>query len=182
MSRIPLVDPADAPDKNRELLENLPVQLNIFRMMAHAENSLRPLLALGSSILAHQQLDSKLREFAILQAAQQTPGEYEWTQHVPIAKATGATDEQIEALQRGDVKAACFDELESLVVRFNDQALAHTKVDKELFDALLARTSPREIVELLITLGYYAMLGRLTEVTETDIDPPANTAVVDALK
>jgi alkylhydroperoxidase family enzyme len=150
-------------------------------MMAHAETSFRPLLRLGGSILSQQELDPKLREFAILQAAQQTPGEYEWIQHVPIAKATGATDDQISALERGDVKADCFDELESLVVRFNDQALAKTKVDAELFEAVRAKLSPREIVELLITLGYYAMLGRLTEVTETELDPPANTAVVDAI-
>jgi len=182
MSRIPLVDPEMAPPKNREALERLPVRLNIFRMMAHAETAFRPLLRLGGAILSQQQLDPKLRELAILQAAQHTPGEYEWIQHVPIAKATGASDAQIEALSRGDVTAACFDELESLVVRFNQQALADTKVDPELFDAVRRRLSPREIVELLITLGYYAMLARLTEVTELDLDPPADTVVVDALR
>ena len=182
MSRIPLVDPAQVPEKNREALENLPVKLNIFRMMAHAETAFRPLLRLGGAILSQQELPPKLREFAILQAAQQTPGEYEWIQHVPIAKATGATDAQIEALSRGDVKADCFDEVESLVVRFNDQALAKTKVDAELFASVQQHLSDREIVELLITLGYYAMLGRLTEVTETDLEPAADTKVVDALR
>lgn len=182
MSRIPLVDPAKAPEKNREVLENLPVKLNIFRMMAHAETAFRPLLRLGTAILSQQALDPKLREFAILQAARHTPGEYEWIQHVPIAKATGATDAQIEALERGDVSADCFDELESLVVRFNDQAMAKTKVDAQLFDALREHLSDREIVELLVTLGYYAMLGRLTEVTETDLDAPTDTKVVDSLR
>lgn len=182
MSRIPLVDPEKAPPKNREILENLPVELNIFRMMAHAETAFRPLLRLGTAILSQQALDPKLREFAILQAARHTPGEYEWIQHVPIAKATGATDAQIEALQRGDVSADCFDEVESLVVRFNDQAMAKTKVDADLFEALQKHLSDREIVELLITLGYYSMLGRLTEVTETDLDAPADTKVVDALR
>ena len=71
MSRIPLVDPAEAPEENREILESLPVKLNIFRMMAHAETSFRPLLQLGTAILSRQELDPKLREFAILQAAQQ---------------------------------------------------------------------------------------------------------------
>lgn len=182
MSRIPLVDPQQAPPKNREILENLPVDLNIFRMMAHAETAFRPLLQLGTAILSKQKLAPKLREFAILQAARHTPGEYEWIQHVPIAKAAGATQAQIDAIERGDVKAACFDELEGLVVRFNDQAMAKSKVEAGLFEAVRAHLSDREIVELLITLGYYSMLGRMTEVTETDLDEPADTRVVDALR
>jgi alkylhydroperoxidase family enzyme len=176
MSRIPLVDPAQAPAENRAALERLP-RLDIFRMMAHAETAFRPLLRLGGAILSQQQLDPKLREFAILQAAHHTPGEYEWIQHVPIAKATGATDEEIAALARGDVDADCFGELESLVVRFNQQALARTRVDAGLFEAVKKRLTHREIVELLITLGYYAMLGRLTEVTGLAPNPPADAVV-----
>jgi alkylhydroperoxidase family enzyme len=177
MARIPLVDPDKAPPENRAALERLP-KLDIFRMMAHAETAFRPLLRLGDAILSQQQLDPKLREFAILQAAQHTPGEYEWIQHVPIAKAAGATDAQIEALARADVGADCFDELESLVVRFNQQALANTAVDADLFEAVGKRLSPREIVELLITLGYYAMLARLTEVTGLAPNPPTDAPVV----
>jgi alkylhydroperoxidase family enzyme len=179
MSRIPLVDPDEAPPENRAALERLP-RLDIFRMMAHAETAFRPLLRLGGAILSQQELDPKLREFAILQAARHTPGEYEWIQHVPIAKAAGASDAQIEALARGDIAAGCFDALESLVVRFNDQALARTRVEPELFEALKARLSHREIVELLITLGYYAMLARLTEVTELAPNPPADAAALVA--
>jgi alkylhydroperoxidase family enzyme len=179
MARIPLVDPEQAPPENRAALARLPA-LDIFRMMAHAETAFRPLLRLGGAILSQQQLDPKLREFAILQAAHHTPGEYEWIQHVPIAKATGATDAQIAALAKGDAGAACFDELESLVVRFNQQALETTRVDAALFEAVAKRLSHREIVELLITLGYYAMLARLTEVTELAPNPPADAPVVDA--
>jgi alkylhydroperoxidase family enzyme len=181
MPRIPLLDPEQAPPENRAALARLP-GLDIFRMMAHAETAFRPLLRLGGAILSQQQLDPKLREFAILQAAQHTPGEYEWVQHVPIAKATGATAAQIEALARGDAAAACFDELESLVVRFNQQALANTSVDPDLFEAVAKRLSPREIVELLITLGYYAMLARLTEVTGTEPNPPADVNVAGAAR
>ena len=180
MSRLPLVDPERAPKKVREAFAALPAQLSIFKLMAHAENSFRPLLALGGSILARQQLDPKLRELAILQAAALTPGEYEWVQHVPIAKSVGATDAQIEALERGQLDADCFDERESLLLRFGAQALRETRVDASLFDAARVHFSPREIVELLITLGYYSMLARLTEVLELAAEAPAGTALVDA--
>ena len=93
MARLPYVDPATAPPKVREVLERLPVQLNIFRMMAHAETNFRPLLRLGASILGEQKLDARLRELAILRVAKLSPARYEWVQHVPIAKAVGATDD-----------------------------------------------------------------------------------------
>ncbi len=182
MARLPYVEAEGAPEKVREVLEAAPVRLNIFKMMAHAENMLRPLLRLGISILSEQKLDPKLREFAILQAAKLTPGEYEWVQHVPIAKGTGASDEQIEALERGDLGAACFDEVEQLVLRFNADVMERSQVSDDLFAAMEKRFTPREIVELLLTLGYYAMLARMTEVTKTDVDPPAGSRIIDALK
>jgi len=43
-----------------------------------------------------------------------------------------------------------------------------------------ARFSPREIVELILTIGYYMMIARLMETTEIDLDDPAGTAVLSA--
>ncbi len=121
MARLPYVDPATAPQAVRGALEALPVQLNVFRMMAHAETNFRPLLRLGSSILAEQELDAKLRELAILRVAHLDEAQYEWAQHVPVAKATGVSDAQIEALEGGDIWADCFDPGEQLLLRFTTE-------------------------------------------------------------
>ena len=51
----------------------------------------------------------------------------------------------------------------------------------KLIDGLREYT-PREIVETILTCGFYMTMARLTETTRTDIDPPAGTRVVDALK
>jgi len=182
MSRLPLVEPKDAPEDVRAILEALPVKLAIFRLMANAQTSFRPLLSLGTSILTRQELDPKLRELAILQAAALTPGEYEWVQHVPIAKAVGVSDAEIEALDRGDLEADCFGERERVLLQFGEQTLENSCVDGPLFEAARKHFSPREIVELILTLGYYSMLARLTEVAELAPEEPAGTAVVDAAR
>ncbi len=182
MARLPLVRPDDAPEPVREVLSALPVKLNIFRMMAHAETSFRPLLRLGGSILTQQELDPKLREFAILQAAALTPGEYEWIQHVPIAEATGATRAQIQAIETRDWDAECFEPAEGLALAFGADVLERASVSDERFAAMQKHFSSREIVELILTLGYYSMLARLTEVTKTDLDAPSATRVVDSLR
>ena len=182
MARLPYVDPATAPEAVRDVLARLPVSLNIFHMMAHAETSLRPLLGLGTSILAQQQLSPKLRELAILRVARLSPAEYEWVQHVPIALATGATQAQVDALQRGDIEAACFDAIERIVLRFTTEVLRDVRASDATFAELAGRLSPREIVELILTVGYYMMIARLLETTAVDIDQPAGTRVVDALR
>src|SRR3954454_20525405 len=117
MARLPSVDPATAPDQVREALEAVP-PLNVFRMVAHAETAFRPWLRYGGALLGAAQLDALLRELAILRVAKLTPGaDYEWVQHVPIALATGATDEQIAALATGDVEPGCFSSEQRVLLR-----------------------------------------------------------------
>jgi len=182
MSRIPLVDIDQAPTELQEAFQALPVQLNIFRMMAHAPNSFRPLMRLGSSILSAQQLEPELREYAILLAAGSYGGRYEWIQHVPIAEACGASQEQIDAVEKGRLDAACFDEKERAFLAFVDESAKKVRCSDATFAAMKKYFSDREIVETILTIGYYQMLARLTECTDTELDKPVGTRVVDALK
>jgi alkylhydroperoxidase family enzyme len=179
MARLPYVDPEAAPEAVREALARLPVKLNIFRMMAHAETSFRPMLSLGMSILAQQKLSPKLRELIILRVGSLSHARYEWVQHVPIALAAGASEAQIAALERGDVEGP-FDELERTVLRFATEVVREVRAGDDTFAALAALVSPREVVEVLLTIGYYMMIARLLESTAVDLDPPAGTRIVDA--
>jgi len=182
MARLPYVDPATAPAEVRDLLARLPVALNIFRMMAHAETDFRPLVQLGTAILGRQKLSARLRELTILRVAMLSPARYEWVQHVPIAEATGITRAQIDALERGDPDAACFDALDRLVLRFVTEVVREVRASEATFAAVAAVLSPQEIVELLLTVGYYMMIARLLETTAVDLDPPMGTKVIDAIR
>src|SRR6266576_3235836 len=108
MARLPYVDPSDAPEPVRDALARAP-DLNIFRMMANAETAFRPWLRWGAALLGELALDPLLRELAILRVARLTPhAEYEWVQHVPIAKAVGASEAQVAALESDDIEGDCF--------------------------------------------------------------------------
>ena len=116
MAQLPYVDPANAPEPVRDALGRVPA-LNIFRMMANADSAFRPWLRWGAALLGELQLDPLLREVAILRVARLTPhAEYEWVQHVPIALAVGATEEQVAALDRDEPEAECFSEAERRVL------------------------------------------------------------------
>src|SRR4051812_2424770 len=91
VARLPYVDPAKASPDVREALERVP-PLNIFRMTAQADSAFVPWLRWAGVLLSRLELDPLLRELAILRVARLTPdAEYEWVQHVPIAKGVGAT-------------------------------------------------------------------------------------------
>ena len=182
MARIPYVDPDTAPQAVREVFEVMPVRLNIFKMMAHAETNFRPWVMLGGSILSQQKLAAKLRELAILRVAQLTPARYEWVQHVPIALGVGATQDQVDALDRGEAEAACFDEVERLVLRFTTEVLRDVRASDSTFAAMTDRFSPQEIVELLLTIGFYMSIARVMETTDIDLEPGVGMAVIDAIK
>src|SRR3954464_13132701 len=115
MARLPYVDPDAASPDVREALERVP-PLNIFRMTAQADSAFVPWLRWAGVLLSRLDVDPALRELAILRVARLTPhAEYEWVQHVPIAKAVGATDEQVAALERDDAEADCFSGAEHAV-------------------------------------------------------------------
>src|SRR5438128_10350753 len=174
MARIPYVDPNDAPPPVREVLGRMP-PLNVFRMMANAETAFRPWMRWGGVLLNDLALDPVLRELAILHVARLTPhADYEWVQHVPIARSVGATEEQIAAIERGDVDAELFTDEQRAVLRFTTEVVRAARASDETFAAVSDTLSPREIVELLMVIGQYMMLARVMATSDMEIDEPAD--------
>lgn len=182
MARIPLVEAETAPKQVREFLDALPIKLNVFRMVANAETLFRPVFALGTAILGRQKLDDLLREFVILDAVNVVGGEYEWIQHVAIAKALGASDAQISAIEKGNLESDCFEADTSDVLSFAHESAKNYRTSDAQFERAAKHLSPREITELLLTIGFYQMLGRVTEATQTELDEAVGTKVLDSIK
>jgi alkylhydroperoxidase family enzyme len=182
MARLPYVEIETAPPAVKETLERLPVKLNIFKMMAHAETNFRPLIMLGTSILTQQQLPAKLRELAILRVARLSRAEYEWVQHVPIAKMAGASDEQVAALERDDATAACFDPVDRVVLRATDEIVRDGGPSDATFAELQSHFSHREIVELVLAVGFYMVMARLMISTRIDVDEAQGHRIIASMQ
>ena len=187
MARIQPIDPATAPEDVREALENLPA-LNIFRTLAHAETAFRPFLRFGGAVLGRLSLDPVVRELAILTVAKEAEAEYEWIQHVAIAKHVGATDEQLAALGDPDacssegaderIRAAgeggaVFDASQRAAIELAAAVVRGPRVSEELWACIRPQFSDRQIVELLLAIGDYLMLARVMTVLEIDLDDAA---------
>ncbi|QOZ75246.1 carboxymuconolactone decarboxylase family protein [Bradyrhizobium sp. CCBAU 53351] len=182
VARLPLIDPETTSGDIRASFDRMPVKLNIFRMMAHAEANMIPAMRLGNSILHKQKLSAVNRELLILQAAQLEGGAYEWRQHVPIALGVGCTQAQVDAVERGDYNAAALNEAERALLTFGREVVENVRVPEAIFAAARKHFSDQEIVESIVALGFYMMMARVTEATETDLDPAAGMKVYDGGK
>ncbi len=169
MTLIPYVDEEKVSEKTREILNNTPKKLNIARVIANSEAVFHNFSRLGNSLMTRARLDSRLREIAILRTARINASLYEWTQHVPIAKSAGVSDAQIAAIDDWE-RAACFDELERLVLRLTDEVTRNVKGDKETVMALARHLGPAELVELIMSIGFWGMVARLLETAEVDLE------------
>ena len=182
MARLPLIDPLSTSGEIRASFDRMAVKLNIFRMMAHAEANMIPAMRLGNSILHKQKLSHVNRELLILQVARIEGGDYEWRQHVPIALGLGVTQAQIDALERGDYGDAAFNEAERALLAFGREVIENVRVPDAVFAAVRKHFSEQETVEAIVAIGFYMMMARLTEATETDLDPAAGMSVFDGGK
>jgi 4-carboxymuconolactone decarboxylase len=179
MARLPYVKAEEAAEPVRDALEAMPAKVGIVHLVAHAETCIRPFLRLGQAILTSLELDDGLRELAILRAAKLTDVEYEWVQHEQLAQLFGVPAEKIDAVRHDKVTGPPFTELEERVLAFTTAVVLDGDADDETFAALASEISPREIVELTLSIGYYLMLGRVMNVTRVDPEPAAEVQVED---
>jgi len=180
MARIPYPDLTNAPEDLRALAAGLP-PLNIFRMLPHAPTFVRGFGQLGTAILSQAALDARLRELIILRVGRQSPAPYEWQQHVPIGRACGVSDDEIAALERGDVTARCFSDRDRLILKLTDELLAAPRASDETLAALRRQFSDREVCEAVFTVGFYMMVARFLETTGVDLESGESNPV-DVMK
>jgi alkylhydroperoxidase family enzyme len=178
MARIPYPDLEKASAEVREMLGRLPAPANIFNMMAHAETCVKPMMKLGGTLLGKLKLDPRLRELCLLHAVKLEGGEYEWVQHVPIARDLGCSDAQIAALEKGNDGAACFDAREKAALRFTREVVVDVRASDTALSDARKHLSEREIVELILVAGFYTTLARLTETLGVETEAPMGSALI----
>jgi alkylhydroperoxidase family enzyme len=180
MSRLPYVDPGAAPERVRGALELLP-PLNIFRTLAHAQTAFEPWLRLSGALLSDLALDDHLRELAILQVAHQADAEYEWVQHVAIGAHAGVSEEQVRAIREGHIDDdPSLNERQRAVLCLTRAVVEGPLVSDAVFARAREHLGPREIVELLLTIGNYLALARVMTVLELEVDSAVGDEVVRA--
>lgn len=131
--------------------------LRLFRTLAvHGElmSRMRPL---GAGILGRTALlDPVLREVMIHRTCALTGAEYEWGVHAAACgRPLGLSDEQLASTVHGSDADGCWSAEQALVIRLADELHATSAVSDELFAGLAAFLRADQILELVVTAGWY---------------------------
>jgi 4-carboxymuconolactone decarboxylase len=168
---IPYADIAKASPELQKLYGRLNSPLNIYRMLAHAESAVYGYLKMGNALLFKGTLDPLLREMAILRVGHLCKAPYEVFQHENIARQLAMPEAKIRALKQG-AAAPVFDEMERLVLTFTDEVVRDVRASASTAAQLIARLTPRQYAELVLTVGFYQMTCAFLENMGVELEPP----------
>jgi AhpD family alkylhydroperoxidase len=107
-------------------------------------------------------LSPRSRELAILRVAWRRRCQYEWSQHVLIARKAGVTDEEIDAIRVGKPTP---------ITRAVDELETDSGLSDDTYQALAAELNDRQLMDLVFTIGTYGLLAMVLNTFEVELDP-----------
>jgi len=131
--------------------------LRLFSTLAVNEQLARRMRPLGAGILGSSaRVAPQLREVMIARTCALTGAQYEWGVHaVAFARPLGLTDAQLYASVHGASADPCWEPEQSCVVALADELHHTSAVSDELWAELRASFDEAQILELIVTAGYY---------------------------
>jgi AhpD family alkylhydroperoxidase len=124
--------------------------LNLFRMWAHSPSTLPHEISLGTACFRDTSLSPHHRELVCLLNARRLQCEYQWRQHVQIAKSTGVPDQQVAALEAGNLSSeGIWSEEQRALLAFLDEVIAGPEVSDKVFTNARMWFSDRALVEVV---------------------------------
>jgi 4-carboxymuconolactone decarboxylase len=166
MSRVPLAD--FEPQLKKRLAELWGSSPNLYRALAN-----HPALVAAwtefSKMLRHDTRTPRaLRELVILRGGQLMRSEYEWAQHLPMARKAGVRESQIQELHNWRASAE-FNEREKAALALGE-AVTTGHVSDELHARVSQHFDHHDYVELAAVAAFYAMVGRMLDAMGVPLD------------
>jgi 4-carboxymuconolactone decarboxylase len=158
----PPYDPAVGEALSKWMAPGSPVEpLRLFRTLLVHDTLAGRMRPLGSGILgATARVPAPLREVMIHRTCALTGAEYEWGVHaIAFGRPLGLSEEQLSATVHGSFSDDCWDAEQSSVLRLADELHHTSTISEELWQALAIHFDAPQILELIVTAGWYHVIG-----------------------
>ena len=152
---------SDWDEAQREIMKPFVEQgrvFNVFATLVNHPQLFRRWLVFANHVLGKSTLELRDREILILRIGLLAGCEYEWRQHVGIARSAGMGDDEIRAVREGP-SAAGWSERERLLLRAVDELKADTHLSDAVWNGLSVYYDTRQIMDVVFTVGQYNMLA-----------------------
>ena len=127
--------------------------LNIFRVLMNHPQLARRWTVFAGHVLHKQTLAPRARELLILRIGWLNQAEYEWAQHVEIARRSGISTEEIERIKRGP--GSGWNVFEAALIQAVDDLYENSVVSDQTWATLAANLSLQQLMDLVFTVGQY---------------------------
>jgi alkylhydroperoxidase family enzyme len=168
-------------DRTRELVEVMPSAtgepLNIFATLAHHPLLLRRWLTFGGHVLGTNTMPPRERELVILRVGWLCGSQYEWGQHVVIARREGLTDDEIAAVAEGP-DSSRWEELETLLLRATDELHQWAVVSERTWRRLADHYTEQQMLDLVFTVGQYRLVSMVLSSCRVERDDGVDESTV----
>ncbi len=131
---------------------------NLFTTLARHPKLFKRWTVFANHILFKSSLCPVDRELIILRSAWLTQADYEWGQHVLIAKQAGLSNDTIRRVKNGAAANEWTSHERSLLLAV-DQLHEHSTIDDECWNALSERFDEQQMLDVIVTVGNYRMLA-----------------------
>ena len=144
---------------------------NMYRVFAHRPWLLTTVDAHFAAVMGSGTVPLRLKELLAVQTALLHANDYCLRTHSTLAKRTGATDAQIDALL--DFENGPFDAKEKAALRYGAQMTRDShRISEEAFADLRRHFTEPEIVEITCVLGLLAYFSRFNEALQVTPTEP----------
>jgi 4-carboxymuconolactone decarboxylase len=134
--------------------------LRLFRTLAVHPSLAARMRPLGAGILGSSAtVEPRLREIMIHRTCALCGAEYEWGVHAVAFGGALFSEEQIASTSRGGAGDGCWSADQAAVFRLADELHATSAVSDELWGELRTRLKDTQILELLVTAGWYHVIA-----------------------
>src|SRR5882724_10981870 len=158
--RIPMLDLSTLSGEDAETAVKHRVNgrdLNLFKILMNHPTLVRRWTVFAGHVLRKQTLPVRDRELLILRIGWLNQAEYEWAQHVEIAKRAGITEAEIERVQEGP--KAGWSAHEAALLQAADDLFENSVVSDATWAALAAKYSTEQMMDAVFTVGQYNMVS-----------------------
>jgi len=149
--------------------EDRPKALNTLGSFAHYPELAHAFFRFNGHVQRATTLSLRQREIIILRLATLRKVDYEWAQHVIMARDVGMTDEEIGRVAYGP-DAPFLDPLEAAIIRSVDELIKDGAIGDETWAVLTKELSTQQVMDLIFTVGAYETIGFFMRSFAMDMD------------
>ena len=130
----------------------------------------RAFLTFNNHVAVASSLSKRVRELLILRISWLRRSEYEFVQHVVLARNAGLSEAEIERIQLGP-DAPGWDPTDADVVRAADELHADARIQDPTWARLAAHFSATQLMDLVFVVGCYDVLAMVFKTFGAQLEP-----------